>query len=169
MKNARWLITLADLLTLLLCFALATVSLSDNSVKVLTPRNQSENVSTAPPLTKPGTPIAQDQHGVRVSPAPIALPLGAEDFEPSSARLTPGAWDRVKSRAEPAQYRFTHADIESCGDGSKAEAWYGAVEQAMTVRRQLIDIGVPSRSIRVRTRGPACSSGVVMNLIFNRE
>ncbi len=156
-----WLTSFGDLLTLLLCFFLAT--LSGSSLNPLSPagieRIKSGNhssfmlklYSSKQPLAY-GTSIAQLSDGV----LELTATFFSDDFVTLGETLSQNAERRFPD-VVPSGYTLEAVEVSTCypsETGSISTSWLGSITRAKALSRQLIDRGFGS--IREEILGPNC-------------
>ncbi len=145
-SNELWLVTFGDLLTLLLCFFLAIITLNAQKIKGLT-KSQDE-ISRGIGLAQP---LGREERLWFGFNAGEVTPDRIKDTLKSNLELHP----RLKSKA------ITDVYIEVCNRNDEAPVewrWHEALAESISVKRQVIDaLGLkPTVSVGVRVLGPRC-------------
>jgi hypothetical protein len=176
-SEVAWLVSLGDLLTLLLCFFLAVVSMSPLNPAVeremKAAQNQSDMVSDAPlpaegPVQMPdkaamsaaGTPLAKSIHESELAGPAVNVEFTASDFPGREFTLMSDAVLKLKREIDANVYPVREVLIESCGGestaGRQASGWNESVRRAFILRGQLIDSRIADSIIKVRLVGGNC-------------
>ncbi len=171
-----WLITFGDLLTLLLCFFIAVITLSGAGVKSFqdamektasenndlvrarySPSRETETGTVVANLRQEAKPalVEVQAEGRTILEMTFSEPQLSAGVEPAAEALnrvlTP--WTRKDS------LKASTADIESCvplETAAEEAAWSISSARALAVRRQLIDLGFPDSRLRLRSIGSEC-------------
>jgi flagellar motor protein MotB len=168
-RPSLWLVTFGDLLTLMLCFFLATISLrplSSTSTSALTTQNN--KVSTAKlnslvQLKGAGTRLAAKEEELSAPrPAEIRkqVVLSEGSFLRARAELSRSAQSQLNNAVTTDGYEVRSVAIQVCTDkkGYVAEKTASlSVERALRVRGQLIDRGISPEALRVRALADSCT------------
>lgn len=176
-----WLITFGDLLTLLLCFFVATITLSRAGLSSFTEANRQERSKIegleAPPLNRHSAVPAEETGTLIANKKSEALPGLLEVAEGSKTfvelslpeglltegllALLPGVEKSIRPYLERRFLKAVAADVEVCRsamrNGEEA-SWLAGGERALLLNRQLIDLGFPVKAIRLRNVGPRCKA-----------
>ena len=171
-----WLITFGDLLTLLLCFFIAVISLSGAGYRSFQEVQQSQvsdsgglrgQKATVPNETSVGT------GGTIVATLKSETGATLDEVEADGATLLELGFSEVRnpegtveaSRKILSPYlerrylKGVSGDIETCTvqmGSSEDPARFRTDAVALNMRRQLIDFGFPEGSLRIRSLGTEC-------------
>lgn len=161
-----WLVTFGDLLTLLLCFFVAMVSLSQHSVTdseaavagpELQPPEKTEQTIVPPLPASRGVEIALtiDNRDLK------ELLLQRSDFNDPLPVLSEAGLKKVQKAVEAITYTLDEVIIETCNadENVKPEtAWHLSVVLGLGLRRQIVDAVNRPVSVAVRSVGPWCDT-----------
>ena len=160
-----WLTSFGDLLTLLLCFFLLQFSTTpkENSVpggEVVENHDQSQEHATAGL-----TPYGWSPRGTLLAKPSTGSPLverefRREMFSQETFELNEDAGEELKNLVIPVGYEIDRAFITTCGDRtdqSESLAWTAATGRALSLQRQLVDVGISQRKLEIEVLGPHCS------------
>lgn len=140
--SGTWLISFADLITLLLCTFLMFFSMTYHSGK------WSNNAKVNP---SSGTGIA-NQPIQRLSE--LSIWLTTHDLTNEESRFSEAGLEKVKKLLETVRYRTGPIEITVCDNKASDEQLVGRLT---LLGRQLVDIGVAEESIAYRLLGGRCS------------
>ncbi|NMC62767.1 MAG: hypothetical protein GYA55_06305 [SAR324 cluster bacterium] len=175
-----WLITFGDLLTLLLCFFIALITLSGagyHSFREAIEDSSGENRGLG---GNDAMSLFQERSksiGTLIAKKDLSLRPGLVEIETSDATFvelsfreldltnsTLAAGEALKKELMPYFSRdylkVQLADVEACsGQGLSGNglSWSLAGAHAIQIWRQLIDLGVPAEGLRLRNLGAECS------------
>ncbi len=172
-KPSVWLVTFGDLLTLLLCFFIATMTLHPShspSTRRATARNSTisgkESVLDAGQRAL-GTTLAltQDRQSVLHQPPEekieVKVALSDDSFAQVRSKLSDTAKRKLNNAVFTDGYSVRAVVVHACADKKRYAAEETAslsVERALKVRGQLIDSGVAPEVVRVRALGEQCAA-----------
>lgn len=154
-QPSTWLITFADMITLLLCAFLMIFSLNYHRLKDKAKEAQIERTEEA----APGIQIAQSTSEGTKSFQDVTLNFSEEDFEADGATLGGDALRRLKSKGIPEGYEISLLNLNSCVSSDSVgngDAWKMSEKRSEGLFRQLIDSGVLPERIREMTLGVDC-------------
>jgi len=174
-----WLITFGDLLTLLLCFFIALITLSGTGYHSFTEavrdsfsENKALEGEGLDDLSQEdsksfGTLIAQKESEPKLGLVEIEtsdatfVELSFRELDLANTEVVAG--EALKRELMPYfskdYLKSQVADVEACsaqGLSSNMPSWSLAGVRAIQMRRQLIDLGVPAEGLRLRNLGSQC-------------
>ncbi len=157
-----WSTTFADILTLVLSFFIATISISPlNPASEAAKKRQIPSVSqesgagadrTAVAVSA-GTPLAtMTRRDPQRNPVEV-IELLDSDFAAGFREVAPLARERLKTAVIPDGYQRTSVRIESCDRAGNEELGF---ERGMALRRQVFDAGGGRPTIRLAVSDGDC-------------
>lgn len=151
--NELWLVTFGDLLTLLLCFFLAIITLNAQKIKGLS--SNEDQISRGIGLAQP---LGREERLWLGFPSGGVTPEGIRDALRRDLEIHP----RLKSKA------ITDVYIEICDRNTETPMewrWHGSLEESIPLKRQVIDaLNLKSEvPVGVRILGPLCEGLSVSN------
>lgn len=164
--EAHWFITFNDLLTLLLCFFVSTITLGSSGtgnsagkseqLEELIPKQELLGERDTP-ITKNGTAIANKVDagsGVRTGAGRVWL-LSESDFNglTLSAEATKGLIELSKMEGKALT-----VTAETCvpGELPVSAAWQLSLERVLALKSQVLDAHFPPELLRLSALGPVC-------------
>lgn len=151
-----WLVTFGDLLTLLVCFFIATISLGTNgkgeTEASATPANAAGEHRAGSGTVLANTSFLREQK---------VIELRAGDFDSPGGRLSFRAAERVKQAVETIDCSSGTLLVSACAKEDREDqeaSWFAALQGAYQVRSHFIDSGVPEDCIGLSIRGPRCET-----------
>ena len=165
--NSYWLMTFGDLLTLLLCFFVAIVSLSrhqhDADLVEAAEFEASQITETIDEITRI---TAGASHGAKIALdidnrnlTEVLLEQG--DVDPEKHRLNSAGEQVMEKAIRLVSYPIRSIVIETCsrrGNAEAAIAWHESVSMSLGIQRQIHDMSVGSPQFKVRSAGPYCNT-----------
>jgi len=159
-----WSTTFADILTLVLSFFIATISVSplnpasesasERQITTAPRKNEGLNLQTTVGV-EGGTPLALTRSKAPPRDPIEVVELGDSDFSMERKELVLAAQEKLKSLVKTDSYHRRSIRIESC-DGAGDENL--GRERGLMVRRQLIDAGAPGTMLRLAVMDGSCGS-----------
>ena len=145
-RNDRWMVTFGDLLTLLLCFFLALVTVNGERISRLVAKGNAE---------PNGTLLATNAQDKRIS----WLSFSANTLQERGIKGV--VEEKIRELESAQQLNITRFFIQSCWPSNfvpEEWSWHQAMNQALTAQGQLVDtIGREiSKDVLVRVVGPYC-------------
>jgi hypothetical protein len=159
-----WSTTFADILTLVLSFFIATISVSPlNPASESASERQISTVSNEVGVLEPQTSVDEEGGTRLAATTPEAPPrnptgvieFGASDFGGGGAELSGEARERLRSVVMTDAYRPLSVRIESC-DGAGDENL--GRERGLTLRRQIFDVAGRGPTVRLAVMDGDCRS-----------
>ena len=170
-RRTPWLVSFGDLLTLMLCFFLATITFKPRLAPTkdeVTHRSNRE-ISEVKPITAAsalsGTHFANTHRRQGVifrsfSPKSVFdFRLKNSDFDSRTGLLRRSSALGLKRIVSSSSYSFGMIEIHSCVNEVTAdvgEALQSSMNRALAVRGQVIDAGVAANLVRTRILGGDC-------------
>jgi len=141
-----WLITFGDLLTLLLCFFLAIISLNSQKIKELVTKRT---------ISSPGTLLAQPTSGEK------RLWLTLSENEVESDNLNSLLKTKLAGLSKAEKIEIADVYIEVCDLSEEFNdewKWHSSLERVLTLKRQVVDAyRLPNlKMVAERVLGPYC-------------
>lgn len=130
--QGTWLISFADLITLLLCAFLMFFSLNFRS----------------------GIPIAHTPLEEPIGIAELTLQIEVKDLNSEGNKVSKTMLEKLKKHIESVSYDSFKVELTLCENGASDDQTIGRL---MSVGRQLVDIGVTQDLVRYRVLGDDCS------------
>lgn len=161
-SSPNWLVTFGDLLTLLVCLFLCTMSASRQNVseKKTQPSKNIEVISREGSKTgdalSAGTPLAQHRKGPSSHLMKSGRSFTLDGFGASGTTLTPSSEREIDLLVSSGGYPVSDVLIESCSSGDQGIAEGAEIERALAMRSRCIDTGIPARLLRIRNFGSSC-------------
>ncbi len=162
--NSYWLMTFGDLLTLLLCFFVAIVSLSrhqqDADAEEMAKEKKEQLVESIDEVARltagasHGAEIALDIDNRNLTE--VFLEQG--DVDPGKQRLTDSGKVVLERAVDLLSYPVKEVVIETCSRQAEANAWHESVSMSLGIQRQIHDMKVGTPAYRVKSVGPHCTS-----------
>ncbi|NLF25097.1 MAG: hypothetical protein GX589_05495 [Deltaproteobacteria bacterium] len=163
--SSLWLVSFGDLLTLMLCFFLSLIAFGPlnrgfqmESAKLTLETRKAIQVLKVPRelARQPGITIAFSRDG---KPS-LKIAFGEEDFQKEREELLPTVLERMVSIVKSVQYDISEVKIEACridARGSAGGGWQAGSRMALGIRSQLLDAGIKSASLKLRSPGGHCA------------
>ncbi len=143
-KVNTWHVSLADLMTLMLCFFLAIVA---------TTKPESKDKQSS------GIQIAEDKTG----PRKLEIAVSREWFSETNWHLTEAGLKQLKDEVTKWNHKANAVRVKWClesNKGTRAEGEFSAMSRTMTLMGQIIDGGVPLSAITVGLPSVECGDSL---------
>lgn len=169
-RPSLWLVTFGDLLTLMLCFFLATISLRPLYVS---PHSSVTERKAETFRTKPDAAVGAETAGTRLAatqlepsvPQPeeieVSVALTEASFAGSPAYFSRTVRAQLRKAVFTDGYDLRTVTVHACAGNRRYAAGQTAslsVERALRVRGQVIDMGVAPQAVRIRALGRDCAA-----------
>ena len=154
--QSTWLITFADLITLLLCAFLLFFSVTWNRKGGGTQGTGATNSGSQDGILLADDNLSRDPP--RAAKQSITVLLTEADYEVDGVGVVEAGWNNLKNKVIPEGYEVTALELASCSPAEALQAWEVTEQRAMGLVRQLIDAGVRRDVFRLQIAGPFCES-----------
>lgn len=175
--QGTWLISFADLITLLLCAFLMMFSINWKKTQSVT--NMSKDDSLAHQTESHGIVIAQSSvEGREIKPLEhrVEIRFLKTDLTGNQGTLSLAVMDRVKNTMISEGYQDSAVTFSLCNEAQGTAEGLNRNSELLRVVGQLIDAGVSEKRLRIEVLGSDCSAGrdnsnpaTVGRLIFERD
>ncbi len=173
--HGTWLISFADLLTLLLCAFLMMFSL--NWEKQQHVPNLSKDMDNASQTESHGIVIAltgSESKEVKALEQRVEIRFSKDDFAPDGATLKGEMRNKVKNIAISDGYRDATVTLSIAQEANSGEPVGIDRHRLLRIAGQLLDVGVPEQKLRYEILGPnqrgsRTETGLEALVIFERD
>lgn len=160
-----WLVSFGDLLTLLLCFFLSIITFGPlGSGPRKLPSNGLDPQVVQSKVDLRGTQTARESGTMLAihdsGSMQIELMLTEADFKKTPFEVNREAWNRLQSEIALDSYGDGAVVVETCSSlhgSASAKARFISMSRALAIRSHLIDAGLGSSSLKLRSVGEFCS------------